>query len=214
MPSILDLLAPPPSDGRRIYGVVTGVVTNNSDEKKLGRVRVRFRWFADEYESGWARVAVPLAGKENGTWLIPAVGDEVLVAFDQGDMGLPYVVGSLWSQSAAPPRSGAEAGSEVAVLHSRSGHVVRLDDREGEERIEIVDRSGENSIVIDTKDNAITLTCQGDLTLESTGGKVVLRAAKGVDVTSDGPMQLKADGNVDLSAGGAVKVKGATIDLN
>lgn len=198
MTSLLDLVAPPPADVRRIHGVVTGVVTNNKDEKKLGRVKVRFDWLADTYETDWARVAVPMAGKERGTWLIPAVGDEVLVAFDQGDMSHPYVVGSLWSQTDAPPKSGAAGGSEVAVLHSRSGHVVRLDDRKGQERIEITDRSGKNSIVISTRDNGITLTCQGDLTLESKGGSVVLKAKKRMHVEAEG----------------AVKVVGDRIDLN
>lgn len=214
MMSILDLLAPPPSDGRRIYGVVTGVVTNNQDRERLGRVRVRFRWLAETYESEWARVAVPMAGKERGTWLIPEVGDEVLVAFDQGDLLHPYVVGSLWSRADGPPPAGAEAGSEVRMLRSRSGHVVRLDDRKGRERIEITDGSGKSSIVIDTKDEAITLTCQGDLTLESKGGKVVVKAAKGVDLASTASVQLKADADVDVRARGAVKVKGTTIDLN
>jgi phage baseplate assembly protein V len=214
MTSILDLLAPPPPDGRRIHGVVTGVVTNNTDEKKLGRVKVRFDWLADTYETDWARVAVPMAGKERGMWLIPAVGDEVLVAFEQGDMSHPYVVGSLWSQTDGPPKAGAEAGSEATVLHSRSGHVVRLDDREGKERIEITDRSGKNSIVLSTKDNAIILTCEGDLTLESRGGKVVVKGAKGVDVASDAAVQAEAGADMGLRAKGAVKVKGTTIDLN
>lgn len=211
---ILDLLTPPPCDGRRIYGVVTGVVTNNKDDRKLGRVKVRFPWSADEDETVWARVAVPLAGKERGSWLIPAVGDEVLVAFEQGDRRFPYVVGSLWSEKARPPKTGPEAGSEMTVLHSRSGHVVRLDDRKGQEKIEITDQSGKNSIVIDTKDNAITLTCQGDLTLESKGGKVVLKGAKGVDVTSKASVQMEASADVNVRAKGSVKVKGTTIDLN
>ena len=212
--SLLDLLTPPACDSRRIYGVVTGVVTSNADEKKLGRVKVRLRWLDDGYETVWAYVAVPLAGKERGTWLIPAVGDEVLVAFEHGDLTKPYVIGSLWSKSAAPPPAGVEGGSEVAVLRSRSGHVVRLDDRAGKEKIEIIDKSGKSSIVIDTKEGAITLTCQGDLTLESKGGNVVLKAAKGVDVTSKGSVQMEAGADVNVRAKGNVKVKGTTIDLN
>jgi uncharacterized protein involved in type VI secretion and phage assembly len=215
--SITDLVPPPPADDR-IYGVVTGTVTNNNDDRKLGRVKVRFPWHADREESVWARVAVPLAGKGSGTWMIPAVDDEVLVAFEQGDRRFPYVVGSLWSEApaaaqaappsavppqdgpppAVPPQLGTGAASEVTVLCSRSGHVVRLDDRKGEETIEITDGSGKSSIVIRTKDNAITLTCQGDLTLESKGGRVLLKAAKGME----------------MEATGDVKVKGAHIDLN
>lgn len=196
--SVLAAVTPPPDDDRRVYGVVTGVVTNNQDPEKLGRVKLRFPWFSSKDESGWAPVAAPMAGNERGMWMLPAVDDEVLVAFDRGDMLHPYVVGSLWSQAAKPPKAGVEAGSQVTVLHSRSGHVVRLDDRKGEERIEITDRSGKNSIVISTKDNGITLTSQGDLTLESTGGSVVLKANK----------------RMHIEAEGAVKVLGKRIDLN
>lgn len=206
--SIWDLVADRPSTKLRIDGVVAAVVTNTVDPENLGRVKVRFLWLADTDESEWARVAVPLAGKEYGAWMIPQVDDEVLVAFEQGSTALPYVVGSLWSGTARPPGSGAEAGSRVAMLHSRGGHVVRLDDREGEEKIEITDAAG-NAIVIRTRDNAITLTCQGDLTLESKGGKVVVKAAKGVGLAATG------DGaGVDVRAAGGVTVKGKSIDLN
>jgi uncharacterized protein involved in type VI secretion and phage assembly len=214
--SLLAVLTPPACDGDRRYGVVTGIVTNDEDEKKLGRVKVRLSWLDSTYETVWARVAVPLAGNESGTWLIPAAGDEVLVAFEQGDPRFPYVIGCLWNQGEKnrPPKSGEEAGSGVQMLRSRSGHVVRLDDRKDQEKIEITDKSGKNSIVIHTKDNAITLTCQGDLTLESKGGKVVLKASKGVDVTSKSSVQIEAAADVNVRAKASVKVKGTTIDLN
>lgn len=206
--SIWDLVAGRPPAQLRIYGVVAAVVTNTVDPEKLGRVKVRFLWLADTDESEWARVAVPLAGKEYGAWMIPQVDDEVLVAFEQGSTALPYVVGSLWSETARPPKGGADGGSGVAMLHSRGGHVVRLDDREGEQTIEIRDAAG-NSIVLRTGDNAITLTCQGDLTLESKGGRVVVKAAKGVDLAATGD-----EAGVDVSATGGVTVKGKSIDLN
>lgn len=216
MSSLLDLLRTPPgADGSRTWGVVTGVVTNNQDPEKLGRVKVRFPWLADEQESPWARVAAPMAGKDRGLWLLPEVDDEVLVAFEQGDTRFPYVVGALWSQSAPPPETNEEGKNDRRVLRSRSGHVVRLDDHEGEEKIEIVDRSERNSIVISTNDNSITVTCEGDLTLESTNGKLVLKAAKGLEVASQDALKLEARGNLDLEAsGGNVTVKGTTINLN
>lgn len=214
MTSLLDLLQRPASPGgARIAGVVTGVVTNNQDPEKLGRVRLRFPWLSDEEESPWARVAVPMAGKESGLWLPPGVDDEVLVAFEQGDPRFPYVVGSLWSQNALPPPAG-DAPGDVRVLRSRSGHTVRLDDTEGEEKIEIIDKSEKNSIVISTKDNTLTLTCDADLTLESKSGKLVLKAAGGVEVASQDALTLEAKADVNVTGGGNVNVKGSTINLN
>lgn len=214
--SILDMVTPPPSRDACIYGVVAGIVTSTDDPEKLGRVKVRFLWLADTDESDWIRVAVPLAGEGSGLWMIPHVDDEVLVAFEQGHTAIPYVIGSLWSkrEKNGPPAAGAEAGSGVQMLRSRSGHVVRLDDRKGQEKIEIVDRSGKSSIVLDTRENAITLTCQGDLMLESKGGHVVVKAAKGVEITSRSGVQVQADADVNVRARANVKVKGTTIDLN
>lgn len=214
MNSLLDMLqAPPGAAGSRVPGVVTAVVTNNQDPEKLGRVKVRFPWLADQQESGWAPVAAPMAGKGYGTWLLPQVEDEVLVAFDRGDPRFPYVVGALWSKPAPPPDAGGGPRADVQVIRSRSGHVVRLDDRKDQEKIEITDKGGKNSIVISTKDNAITLTCDGDLTLESKNGKLVLKGAKGVEATSKDAMKLEAK-TVDVKAIGNVTVKGKEIHLN
>src|SRR5262245_22538227 len=102
--SLLDLLRPPDErSAGRIYGVVPGVVTSNDDPEKLGRVKLRFPWLSDEVESGWARVALPAAGNLRGVYMLPEVDDEVLVAFEQGDVRFPYVVGGLWSSKLPPP---------------------------------------------------------------------------------------------------------------
>lgn len=215
MSMLLDLLQPPAAaHGTRSYGVVTGVVTNNQDPEKLGRVRVRFPWLSHEEESPWARVAMPMAGKDRGLWLLPEVDDEVLVAFEQGDARFPYVVGALWSRNAPPPETNGDGKNALRVLRSRSGHVVRLDDTDGEEKIEIVDAARKCSIVIGTSQNTITLSCEGDLTLESKSGKLVLKA-NGVEVASRDDVKVEAQGELELKAsGGNVTVKGAAINLN
>lgn len=214
--SLLDLLEPQgPAAGPsgQIHGVVTGVVTNNQDPEKLGRVRLRFPWLSSSEESAWARVASPMAGKERGLWTLPEVDDEVLVAFERGDPRFPYVLGALWSSKAPPPETNEGNKNDVRVLRSRSGHEVRLDDADGEERIEIVDASGKNSITIRTKDNSITLQADADVTVRSTGGKLVLEG-KGIELKSGEGVKVEADRGMEIKAGGQVTVKGSTINLN
>ncbi|MEA2176331.1 MAG: hypothetical protein QOD00_3923, partial [Blastocatellia bacterium] len=142
----------------RIGGVVVGIVTNNQDPDEMGRVKVKFPWLSDEDESNWARVATPMAGKERGLYLLPEVEDEVLVAFENGDMRFPYVLGSLWNGKDTPPAKNDDGKNNVRVLKSRSGHVIRLTDEDGKEKIEIIDKSEKNSIEIDTASNTITIT--------------------------------------------------------
>ena len=78
-----------------INGNVVGVVTNNNDPKKWGRVKLGFPWLAPFYETDWARVVQVGMGKEWGNLFLPEVGDEVLVGFEFGDTRRPYVIGGL-----------------------------------------------------------------------------------------------------------------------
>jgi hypothetical protein len=87
----------------KFYGVTTGRVINVLDPMMLGRVQVQLPFIDSLDLSPWARVAVPMAGITHGTYFIPNIGDEVLVAFEQGDVNVPYVIGSLWTAMAPPP---------------------------------------------------------------------------------------------------------------
>ena len=88
---------------QRFYGVTVGTVINVADPLLLGRVQVQLPFIDDLDMSPWARVAVPMAGIEHGTYFIPDIGDEVLVVFEQGDAHVPYIIGSLWNVMSPPP---------------------------------------------------------------------------------------------------------------
>ena len=91
--SLLDLFQPTQeTEGDRLYGVVVGIVTNNQDPDGMGRVKVRFPWLSATEESWWARIAVPMAGKDRGAYFLPEVDDEVLVAFEHGEVRSPYLL--------------------------------------------------------------------------------------------------------------------------
>jgi uncharacterized protein involved in type VI secretion and phage assembly len=197
----------------RVSGVVVGVVTNNRDPDGMGRVKVRFPWLSDQDESNWARVASPMAGKERGCYFLPEVDDEVLVAFEHGDVRFPYVVGALWNGKDAPPATNDDGKNSVRVIKSRSGHVVRLTDEDGKEKIEIVDKSTKNSIVFDTSQNTITITSDKDIVLAAAQGTIKLDAQQ-VEIKSSAGTKIEAGANMDLKATGQTNVKGATVNLN
>jgi phage baseplate assembly protein gpV len=88
---------------RKFPGVVTGRVINLLDPLMLGRVQVQLPFIDALDLSPWARVATPMAGLLHGHYFLPNVGDEVLVAFEHGDVRAPYVIGSLWTAIARPP---------------------------------------------------------------------------------------------------------------
>ena len=175
---------------RNIYGVAIGIVTNNSDPEKRGRVKVNLPWRGENDESYWARIASPMAGNERGIVFYPEVGDEVLVAFDRGDITFPYVIGALWNGQDKPPETNADGKNNIRKIRSRSGHElifndddknkqekieihtkgghrIILDDSSGNEKIEIVDKSGNNKIIIDSVQKSIAMESAMKLTIKA-----------------------------------------------
>jgi uncharacterized protein involved in type VI secretion and phage assembly len=214
--NLLQLLTPSPESappGCKIYGVVVGVVTNNKDPDKLGRVKVRFPWLSADNESYWARLATLMAGNDRGSVFFPEVGDEVLIACEHGDIRFPYVIGALWNGTDLPPYDNADGANNLRLLKSRSGHVIRLDDTSGSAKIEIIDSSGNNSIVMNTADNTITIAANADITIQSQSGKLQL-SGNGIELTSQAGVTIKAGQTMDVQASAQLNLKGAMININ
>ncbi|HEX6904121.1 MAG TPA: phage baseplate assembly protein V [Thermoanaerobaculia bacterium] len=212
--ALLTAWASPDTAAGRVYGVTVGVVTNNQDPEGLGRVKVRFPWLSEQDESHWARVVTPMAGNDRGLYLLPEVDDEVLVAFEHGRVELPYVLGALWNGKDKPPESNGDGKNALRTLKSRSGHVIRLDDTDGGEKIEIVDAKGKESIVFDAAKNTITVSADKDVVIESKNGSLKLSGKNGVEIVSQGKAKIQASQNLDVKSDAQVNVKGSTINLN
>lgn len=210
--SFLDLFQPAqhPSDGR-IFGVVVAVVTNNQDQEGLGRVKVKFPWLSEMDESPWARIAAPMAGNQRGIYFLPEVGDEVLVAFEHGDVRVPYVLGALWNGQDAPPTTNADGKNNVRMIKSRSGHVIKLDDES--QTIEIIDKDNANSIVIDSANGIVTVTGDKGITLSAPNGTITLEA-QNVELNSTDEMKLQVGSDMTVEATGNVIVEAETVNLN
>lgn len=125
-----------------VEGVTIGIVTSLDDRQGLGRVKVRLPLLADRVSTTWARVASPWAGQRRGSYLLPEVDDEVLVAFRHNNPAYPYIIGCLWNDKDRPPeasptrnqRSSAARraiswSSTTATEQSRSASAVRAGSR-------------------------------------------------------------------------------------
>ncbi|MBV9270719.1 MAG: phage tail protein [Candidatus Eremiobacteraeota bacterium] len=173
----------------RIGGVVEAIVKSVDDPENLGRIQVRFPWLEDAI-GYWARVAAPMAGKNRGCFLMPEVDDEVLVAFDHGDVAHPYVVGYCWSKPDTPPFS---VDPHKRGIKSVSGHELIFDDNAG-------------------SSPTITLTTQGgfELLLDEGGGRVTLATASGVTLElNDAPPQAQ----VMLPTGDTITLDSTGLDV-
>jgi uncharacterized protein involved in type VI secretion and phage assembly len=201
----IDLLMPKDTNSQ-IYGVTIGVVTNNKDPEKLGRVKVKFPWLSEQDESAWARVLSPMAGKDRGFYFLPEVNDEVLVAFEHGDINFPYVLGALWNGKDKPPLTNEDGKNNQRVIKSRSGHSIILDDTDGKEKIIIQDKTGKNQIMIDSKENTMSIKVEKDLTIE-TKGKIILKSSNDDISIECKNLSIKAQQNYKLEAGANCSIK-------
>lgn len=188
------------------YGVTIGIVTNNKDKDGLGRVKVKFPWLSQDEESYWARVLTPMAGNDRGIYFLPEVDDEVLVAFDQGNMSVPYILGALWNGKDKPPTKNDDGKNNQRMIKSRSGHQIILDDTKDAEQIIIQDKTGKNKIVIDSKDNNMNIEVENELTITAKG-KIILKSSDNdIDIECKN-LSMKIQENYQLETGRNCTVK-------
>jgi uncharacterized protein involved in type VI secretion and phage assembly len=175
------------------YGVAPATVADNQDPDGQGRVKVLLPWTPDasstRYEA-WARLATMFAGPSCGSWFVPHVGDEVLVAFEHGDPRRPYVLGMLWNGSDAPPES-MDLQNTNKTLKSRNGVTVRLVDRQGQEELQL-ETPGGQKIVLKDGPGSIEIA-------DSNGNSVKLETAQ-LTVTAAAKVTINA-AQVEVSAG-------------
>lgn len=195
-----------------LTGVAVGEVTDNTDPDGLARVRVRLPWHADGDTSFWARLAVPMAGADRGTYFLPEVGDEVLVAAEQGNPSHLYVLGSLWNGKDKPPADNDDGSNDTRVITSRSGHTIRFNDDDTAPEIEVrladgkriaLDKDG--ITVDDAKNNVITIDSGGATVTVTAGRELVL---KGATVTVD------ASTSMSLTSSGTLTLRGSVVQIN
>ncbi len=219
-------------------GVVTGIVTNVRPDNARqggaspleGQVKVRFPWLSNSLETAWARLAMPMAGNDRGFYWLPEMIDEVLVAFEQGDINRPYVIGSIWNGKDVPPARAADivgpqgsvdrriiksrTGHTITlddsqnnagiIIRSRSGHTITLDDSQGQPSIAIIDQTGHNTIKLESSTNTLKIAVDGDMVLEARQNVTLKGANVNVEATA---------GKLDAKAQQELALKGTTTNV-
>jgi uncharacterized protein involved in type VI secretion and phage assembly len=204
--------------GKRIEGIVLGIVTNNQDPEKVGRVKIKFPWLADSDESYWARVATVMAGKDRGTFFLPEVDDEVLVAFDHGDINHPYVLGSLWNGEDMPPETNANGKNNIRKIKSRSGHEIIFDDNDEERKgkIEIHTKAG-HTIVLDDSAGAEKIEIKdrkgNKITIDSVQDSINIESAMQLNIRAN-VVEIEGTTSLTLKSNAALTIQGLPVKIN
>ena len=178
---------------KQINGVIPAVVIDNDDPENSGRVKVRIPEAGTPGQPGyeaWARIATLMAGNNRGSWFIPDVNDEVLVAFEGGSARQPYVIGGLWSKTSPPPEK-MDTHNNKKLLRSRNGVKITLDDQSGQESF-IIETPGGQKIMLQDGPGALEI-------MDSNGNSVKFETS-GIIVNASAKVTINAS-QVEVNAG-------------
>jgi uncharacterized protein involved in type VI secretion and phage assembly len=204
------------ADDRRLYGVAAAEVIENCDNTNLGRVKVRLPWLPG-YEP-WARVAAPMAGMKSGAYFMPQVGDEVLVAFNHGNVREAYVVGSMWNGRNRTPVETSTDAKTKWLIRTPLGHELVFDD--AAQSISIKSATGPHialapdkiEIAMDDKSTAaLTFDKSGNITLKATS--TITLDAPTINVTASQNLALGGSSSARIDGGGQCSIQAAKIDI-
>ena len=161
-------------------------VIDTADPEGMSRVQVQFPWqLATGVTTPWIRVATPYAGGDRGFHFLPEIGDEVLIGFENGEVERPFMQAALYTGQ--NKHGGWQSNNNnFKGITTKGGHIIELNDTEGEETITITDKNS-NTIRIDTINNNIEISAIENLTLN----------AKNIELNANEEINLNAGTNMN-----------------
>ncbi len=215
-------------------GISLAKIVNIKDPKNLGRVKCSYL-SADKKagETGWIYCLTPFGGSKGGLCFHPNVGDIVALAYQNGDIHRPFVIGSLWVQDVSSPVPVKDGKNEDYQIITPNKCKIDLTDTADKQKI-TVSTPGKREIVLDDEKKVITvsdgknklslnsdkgtmeITCDKKLTVkvgsgvtidcDGSSGTVKIKVNKEVNVSA-AQYNLKSSGTVAISGSGSVEVK-------
>jgi len=206
---------------------VFGTISDNADPDKQARVKATYSLQGEEAETPWLPVTSIYATNEAGVFFLPEVGDQVVMVFMDTNHTTGFILGSLWHQDNTPPETEENTGSDLngdgdnnlQFIKSRSGNMIILDDKSGEEKVQLIASGGKTRLEFLLADEIINLETDKDITIMAKGKIQVeaeeaeLTCSKGLKVEGQG-ITFESSDALNLVAKGNLGAEGSTIKLN
>lgn len=228
----------------RMYGVVLGIVTANYAERAPGQmpgrvcVEIPVR-DAEANELKWARVAMAASGKRWGHFFLPEVGDQVLLAFENGSIERPYVIGCIPQDSNPFLTDSADRDNRYKRIVTKNGNTLQFEDvaaGEGEQdKISLFTSGKKHRLILDNEKGSILLEDEkgkngveiysgsGNIRIK-TEHKLSLTVGDNIELTMNGDtgtvnlkcnkLKAEASGSADLSANGKFNISGGNVSMD
>ncbi len=216
----------------KFYGVVTGTVINLADPMGLGRVQVQLPFIDDLDLSPWARVMMPMAGMLHGNYFVPSVGDNVLLAFDQGDINVPYILGGLWNIVNLPPLPSplpqvrairTLTGNQIVFSEAPPGIIIQAGPTPPTVIPTVPTPAGPPTIILSTLPvgpNIRIMSGTNEINMNPAGiqimvgSNLVTMSTEGITISSATTLNLAATGAINITAGGTCTITGSLVKIN
>ena len=223
--SLLNTVSTGGAGGKRLNPAQTflaGIVTDNKDPQGWGRVKVKFPTLTEEHTSFWARMSATGAGAGRGFDCLPEINDEVLCAFEHGDIRRPYIIGGVWNGKDAPPEDVNQdiKGDKVNLrtFKTRTGHYLQFveEDNGGKKKGCYVETALGHKVNVNDSDKLIELETEGGLkiTMDDRSKTITIDSNGSIKMKATRSMSFESQGSMDINATGTLNIKGAMVNIN
>jgi type VI secretion system secreted protein VgrG len=186
------------------------------NDNPQGMIKVQFPWQKKKgLTTPWLRVVTPYAGKGKGMHVIPEVGEEVIVGFDNGNAERPFVFGAMFNGKSSAGKGGA--GNYIKGLQTASGNKLHMDDNAGS--VHLADKGGADlkfdgaGNVTLNANTSITFTCGGAEIKMTNDGTIVINGDVKVKIDTK-EAEITGTTSVKTSSDSLIEEKAPKIGMN
>ncbi|MBO6133530.1 MAG: hypothetical protein J6P05_04260 [Lachnospiraceae bacterium] len=225
----------------RIYGVAVGIVAEDYSDKMPGRICVTIPTRdKDANKLRWAKVVPLYTGKKWGYFFIPEKNDQVLLAFENGNIEKPFVIGSIPRDSDTIAKQSANKDNQTKTIQTRNGSNITFFDSKDDEggskdKITVTTANKQHTMLYDNENKKIEihdkeknchvemLTEKGTINIKA-AEKLVIKVGDGIKIMMDGQKSkitvtcgdcsISTEKSFTVSATGNVKMEGQQVTAN
>ncbi len=201
----------------KICSLISGIVTDINDPDNKNRVKVKLSHKVnDKSETSFIPVAMPMVGKDYGMYFMPEIGDEVLVGFEMGDIERAYVIGAIYNDSKKAPATIENGENNLKIIKSKKDNQIVINDKDDELSIKIQTKNG-YEVLIDDKNKKIEIKDKDKanmMEIDSGSGKITIKAKSKITLETDESSITLSRSSIDIKANKDIKLDAPTVDIN